>query len=543
MTETKTATEAEAQYALEEPRRLSQSRIWQLQRNFFEQQGHAAWGAGIVPSYITTNPFIANAYAQVVLGFLRDCADVAPDETEFPPLDLMQPVYVVELGAGAGRFAFNFLSKFGASLARAVLHDLPFKYVMTDLAAKNLDFWVSHPALQPFVESGRLDFALFDAEHPAPLELWHSGEVLDAGTVANPVVLLANYFFDSIPQDAFYVEAGKLNESWLKLASTQPEPDSDDPGLFRRVTLIYERQPVTTDYYDDPDLNRLLESYRQSLDQTALDFPTAALACIRFFRALGGDRLLLLGGDKGYNRAEDLNGRQEPGYAVHGSFSMQVNYHAIGQYFRNAGGQALEMSYRYSGLNILGFLLGSHPNGFAETRHAFYEAIEKHGPDDYFNLTQGFEPHVAALKLEQLLAHLRFSGWDSHIFLKCFPVLLEQVGAADESQKAELHRAIEALRENYYYVGEDEDVLFDLGMLLDKLGAPAQAVGYFEESLRLCGPAPSTFYNKAVCHFRLRQLDRALSDVQQALALNPEFEQAQKLLKAIQVETLRARAH
>ncbi len=541
MADTQTAAEAEATYILEEPRRLSQSKIWQIQRNFFEQKGNAAWGEGIVPSYITSNPFIANAYARVVLGFLRDWFTGGPDDSGRTPLDLTQPVYIVELGAGAGRFAFNFLRQFFDLLARSTLQDLPVKYILTDLAAKNLDFWSTHPSLGPFFAAGQLDYALFDAEQPAPLELWHSGEVLAPGAVKNPVVLLANYFFDSIPQDAFYVENGQLNESLLKLASTQPEPDLSDPELIRRVTLIYHREPVTTDYYDDPRFNRLLDYYRRSLNETALDFPSAALECIRFFRELSDDRLLLLSGDKGYDRAEDLNQRQEPGYAVHGSFSMMVNYHAIGQYFLDQGGMVLQTSYRYGGLNILGFLLGSQLGGYVEARQAFYEAVEKQGPDDWFNLTQGLEPHLAALKPEQLLSYLRLSGWDSYLLLKCFPALLEQAGSADEQFKAELRQAIPLLRDSYYYIGEDQDVLFDLGMLLDKIGGHAKALDYFDQSLRLFGPAPSTYFNQAVCYYRLKQLDRALEATRQALMLNPEFEQAQKLLKTIQVEILRAK--
>ena len=50
---------------------LSRSFLWRLQRNFFDRAGVEAWTAGIVPHYITSNPWIADAYAQVVLGWLR----------------------------------------------------------------------------------------------------------------------------------------------------------------------------------------------------------------------------------------------------------------------------------------------------------------------------------------------------------------------------------------------------------------------------------------------------------------------------------------
>ena len=37
--------------------------------------------------------------------------------------------------------------------------------------------------------------------------------MLSPESVRNPLVLIANYFFDSIPQDAFHVEGGQLYES------------------------------------------------------------------------------------------------------------------------------------------------------------------------------------------------------------------------------------------------------------------------------------------------------------------------------------------
>ena len=59
-------------YILEQGHRLSQSLLWKLQRKFFDQQGIEAWRQGTVPHYVTSNPFIANAYAKVIFAFIRD---------------------------------------------------------------------------------------------------------------------------------------------------------------------------------------------------------------------------------------------------------------------------------------------------------------------------------------------------------------------------------------------------------------------------------------------------------------------------------------
>ncbi len=131
------------------------------------------------------------------------------------------PVYFIELGAGSGPFAYLFLKKFLGLYKRSVMRAVPFKYMITDLPQGNIDYWNSHPRLQAFVASGQLDFARFDATKDREIQLVRSGEILWAQTVKKPVVVLANYFFDSIPQDCFYIKDGQLYESLVTLSTPQ----------------------------------------------------------------------------------------------------------------------------------------------------------------------------------------------------------------------------------------------------------------------------------------------------------------------------------
>jgi hypothetical protein len=116
-------------YPLEAPCRLSRSLLWRLQRRFFERRGIAAWSEGVVPHWATSNPYLAQAYSRIVLGFLCDWhALVEPS----------QPLYIVELGAGSGRLAFHFLRRFERLLTSSAFHATAFCYVMTDFAEPNL---------------------------------------------------------------------------------------------------------------------------------------------------------------------------------------------------------------------------------------------------------------------------------------------------------------------------------------------------------------------------------------------------------------------
>src|SRR5262245_30012517 len=177
--------------ALEAPRRLSESVIWTLQREFYAAEGPEAWTRREIPTWITSNAFFARAFAAIVHGFLRDLAA----EGEAPA---GAPLNIVELAAGSGQFAFLVLRRL-AELRQALpaLRPLRLRYVLTDFTDSNLRAWQAHERFRPFLEDGSLDFATFDLERDTRLALLRSGETLSAEGGAGPLVVLANYAFDS----------------------------------------------------------------------------------------------------------------------------------------------------------------------------------------------------------------------------------------------------------------------------------------------------------------------------------------------------------
>lgn len=523
---------------LERNQRLSRSLLWGCQRAFFERQGIEAWRQGLVPNFITSNPVIGRAYAQVVLGWMRDwCGGTRGEGGRLSAPDPSQPFYLIELGAGAGRFAFHFLEAFRQLRARSQLRDVAFQYVMTDLPERNLEFWLSHPRLQPFLEEGLLDIARFDAEHDEQLVLRRSGTVLAPGSVANPLALVANYFFDSIPQDAFTLHEGVLHECLVSVASPQPEPELDAADLLDRAVVSFEDHPVEAACYGDVELDGILAGYQERLDDTTFLFPSTALRCLRRLQRLSGDRLLLLSGDKGHASGEELQVRSVGVSLVRhgGAFSLMVNYDAIGQYFRLRDGQVLRPIHRHASLHVGAFLLGQPPDGHGETELAYEEAIERFGPDDYSTLRKRLEKHYEAMTLEELLAALRWSGWDPGLLMDSFSVWMAQVESASEPLRQEVCWAIQQVWETDYPLGgEEEDLAFHLGMLLYALERPAQALTFFEHSLRLYDDAPGTYFNLGMCHVRLGQDARAVECFERALALDPNSSEAREVLSLMQ---------
>jgi tetratricopeptide (TPR) repeat protein len=484
--------------ALENPQRLSRSVLWDLQRSYYASQGIDAWRKRVVPSYITSNPFVAQAYSRVVNGFIRDCV------TEPGLIDHDQPIYIVELGAGSGRFAYHFLRRFLTSIEGCHGKRLRCRYVMTDFAPRTIEYWKAHPSLEPFVERGHLAFGRFDAGHDRAIKLCDTEETLGPGTVNNPIVVLANYFFDSIPQDLFRIEGSELHEQLVSVFARDGEVHPDEPDALDRIQITYDSRPIGEDYYGDPILDELLQDYRHRLT----------------------DAVLLLAADQGYSSEEELLEQDVPVIDLHGSISMRVNYHALGQYVLKRGGRVYHAGQRSLSLNVSCFVLGHSPNATPATERIFNDAVARFGPDDFFILKLGVESAYESLDLPQILEYLRLTGYDVDIFVGAFPALLNLVDSCSIEEREELLQALQQVWEAYYPIGEQLDLPFRIGVLLYSAAWYREALEFFRHSERTHGPHSSTSYDKGMCHYMLGEQESAQACVDEARRLDPECEEA-----------------
>ena len=516
-----------AEVVLEEGRRLSESLLWKYQRAFYEQRGIEAWSKGAIPHYITSNPFIAATYAQVLLAFLEDClatGGVSPEK----------PLTVLELGAGHGRFGFLFLQKLQDLLEEKQYAAPPLRCVMTDFTPNNLEFFQEHAQLRPFVESGLLDFALFDAGAPErEIRLLGSDLVLSPENTG-PLAVIANYVFDSLPQDAFAVKEGRLLENLISLHASEPAPEPGDADSLERFKVSFEQKETSRDYYPDASWNRILAEYQDNLADTSLLLPAAVLRCTAALRERGDGRLLLLSGDKGYHsELALLNGQGAPGMAIHGKacFSLMVNYHALGRWFENQAGLALHPRHEHESLNVSAFLLPGpgETSRYERTRRAYLEKVEDFGPDDFYQIITHVNASRDQLSTSRLLAFLRLSGWDPKLLSDFMPRLMELAPEMDEIARREVFLALERSRRLYFHLGEEIDLLFQCGALLYELGRYSEALDYFQRSQEFYRMEPGTAYNMGMCCFNLRRMNEALEHMELALKLKPNFERARAM--------------
>ena len=529
MTQTEISQDAAAPaYVIETARRLSESRLWTLQRAYFERQGIDAWRKGRIPHYVTSNSFAARAYADVALAFLRDCERM-PGASERDP---NEPQYIIELGAGPGRFGFHFLKSLIPRLESATNRKVV--YVMTDLAERNIAFWREHPRLKPFVESGHLDFARYDVENPGLLQLMVREKTLAPGALSAPVLVFANYVFDTVKCDVFSVEKGQLFEERVVLKSGAPEPDLADPAVLAGLV------PVDGDYYADSAWNAVLRDYRARMANTTFVMPVAASRCLRSLSELAGGRLLLLSADRGHSREETMF--EEPGPAIgyhDGCFSVMVNYHALAAEFAQSGAFALHPTWRPVSINVSALSVGLAAEGLAGARQAYASAIDQFGPDAYFGLKTGLAASYGALTLTQLVGVIRLCEWDYAAVIDMLPALVAAVAAASDEEQMELHLCLRRVWDRYYELSESIDLAFHLAMLLYGMAYYPEALAFLGYSLEAYGPDPGTLYNIGMCYYRMRQLDRALEQMGRVLEIEPTFEEARGMRIKIHNELLR----
>jgi len=512
-------------HILDRPSVLSRSLIWKLQRAYFTERGVEAWRQGEVPHYVTSNPTIANCYAEIVLAFWRDRQRLAPPQDRAD-----QPLTICELGGGSGRFAFYFLQRLALLCDRAGVRPDCFRYVLTDIAESNLDFWRRHPRLQPFFAAKQLDIAQFDLTQPAELALRVGGDRIGLHGLRQPLVTIANYVFDGVPQDLFRIVDQRCNQCLVSLVLDRNPDGLGATELLAGLAVRYRDQPIDEPPYPEPWLQRLLHDYQRQLRDTHLLFPAAGLRCLHHMAQLSEHGLLLLSADKGEHRLEALEGRSPPNPVRHGSVSLPINYHAFTSFCQHEGGLALVPTSRHRSINVIGLLMVADAAGHLETRNAYQRHVEEFGPDDFFTIMRQARQSLPQMSAQEILAFLRLSHHDSHQFGRHLPRLQQLAADFDDAMRHDVIAAAETVWAHYFPLGEEFDLANQIATLFYAMDDYPRALIYFQRSTEIYGEDTGTLYNMAACLHLLGENEEAAGLLQRVLELEPGNAEAASLL-------------
>lgn len=510
------------QITIEENKRFSESHLWTAQRQYYDQKGVDAWD-GDVPFYITSNPFIASCYAEIVIRFIQDWLRHHPQAKQ-------NTFYILELGVGTGQFSYYTMKKIFELRDALQMSDIKIQYIMSDFTESNLNFWKTHAALQPYQEQKCLDYAVYDLENDESITLHNSGLTLTAGTTKNPIIVFANYIFDSVVNDTFSVKDSELKEALVSLKTPKNNLMNNNPIKWEKVNIKYQENEIDSQYYADKHLNDILFDYRNSLKDTNFLFPIGPLRCIQNLNRISNNKLLLISSDKGYSTLPELEDLDYPQLDFHGSFSVMVNYHAIGNYFKRHQGDCFYQTPR-DGLSSAIFSSGFQLADLPETKKVLTKSIEGFSPSDFFNLYEHMNEANENVTLNSFASFLCLSGWDPFIFYNISAEIIELLHDANDDLINYLLKNIHKVHDNFYFVPGCDDVYFALGLFYYELDHYQDALKYYHLSEKYFDVSFESVYNIALCHFYLEEYAPALEYLNKAIEFKPRARHVKDLIK------------
>lgn len=512
---------------LEQSEKFSKSKIWQFQEEYFDSKGIQAWVYG-VPYYVTSNALIAYCYAQMTLRYIQD-------GLMSNLIDANEPIYMIEMGTGSGKFSFLFLKTLKEFFENYKLTHLKFTYVMSDFTKNNMHYWEKHTAFQPFIETGMLDFAIYRIGEDHPIHLEKQGITLGKGTVKNPIIAVGNYIFDTVPHDVFKVEDGKLYEGLISIETQADNVSNGQVQSLEKLQTSFDFKEIQTPYYNHPAMDNILDAYKQNLTKGTFLIPTGAFAAIDLLRSISNDKLFVICSDKGYTCEQALEGLATPHIAFHGSFSMMVNFDAIGKYVENLGGE-IKLASNNEGMKTNVLMMGSHFDSMPESNWAYSQFAEHFCTKEFLLVKNEMIQNPDDLNLQQILALLKMSYWDPDIFMSIANSLSNQVGQASRFYLLELREGMQAIYNNYYFMPNYKNILFELGRLYHVIGDFDDAILRYRESEKCFGEDPSVYFNIGLCRYYQGDKQQALSYFEQTLGMDANHQSAKEWIEYINAE-------
>jgi hypothetical protein len=503
--------------------RFSEAPIWNLQREYYEQEGLRAWNNDQVPQYITCNPMIAAAYAEMIFGFLQDRANKGASS---------EPIFIVELGAGAGRFAFHVLHELSRLIDYAGITLPSFRYIMTDLAMNNVLAWRKHPALQTFIARGILDFARYDAVHDTALHLTVSDTTIKKGDLKQPLVIVANYIFDSLPQELLYVSDGQIYEADVFVKYPKRKDSLKPSELLGQISLQYKYRRAP-EYEDETYPYRdVIAVYQEQLEDSHILFPVAGLTCLERLNQLSQEGLLLITADKGDHLLESWKFAEPPELILHGSFSLTANYHAFQQVMEQNGALALFPPHHYKNINVACMIHVDTPMDYVQTRLAYRRCIERFGPDEFYSLKEWVDPNLDSMGLQQILSFWRLGGYDAEFFIQSTKQISSLLLDANDEEKQDFLQGIELMWSSYYVMEQRYDLALEAGLLLFEMEMYGESKRFLEISIHEDPDeiVSTVYYCLAICCFELEFEADALNYLRMLIKHEPDHEEARELL-------------
>lgn len=496
---------------IEDSRRLSESKLWDLQQQYFKTMGVEAWKED-VPFYVSSNAFIGHQYALLVKEALLDIQD---------ELKSGDTVTILELGCGTGKFSFHFIKSLIALLQGTPL-EKRFRYVMSDMTEKNILFCEENPSLKPFVEQGVLDFALFHAERDTDFRLRGLGKQY-SDMNGSPLIIIANYIFDCLRHDYLIWQQEHYQGLNIALSSRYKNYNQAESKYLNEVLLAKSFEAIDIDqYYDDVVIRKILNDYKSQFIGKNAILPVP-LACFQFMdnmKALTNDNAIIIMGDKGIaNLSYFTKLDHHYDMTFEGCYTFLLNFHMVGEYLKAHQGDAL-LTEKNNQFQVCLYALGRSFEKLPQLKTAFQESIEGFGPQDFVSLFNATFQNAYRYSSQAMVAFLRLSHWDPYAFAIIFDRLFDVFKAFPIHERLNFMPDLKKVENNIYHLAIGHDANNLLGMLYQQLGEEEKAIKFFQRSIDIFKKSEAAYHNLGLMYEARKDKQKALSYYEKAIEKN-----------------------
>ncbi len=495
------------QYSIQKKTPFAESLVWQINRDFYQQNGIAAWSDELVPHQITNSSLAATTYAELIYAFLKDLESTIATE---------KLVYILELGAGHGRLSYNILEHLDQLISDSEGCSTKYCYVLSDIVEDNLSFYSSHPKLQKYYERGVLDISYYDGTASQELLLRKSKTTITLSDLEQPIMAIANYFFDSLANELYYFEDEEIYNCSVSIDAAIDPEGRNAQELIHEMKVTYHKTTAEVPDYENDIFNQILAEYSRLYSDTYILFPKIAMECLANISSLSKQGLVLLSMDKGYKKIEELAGRKKPDFVKHGSFSLWVNFHAISEFCKLSGGAAMFDANTNLSIDLACLRLTKASSSYPLFEQTYRKHSSQINLDDINSIKSLVYKNLSTANLTELLGLIRLNSYDSSIFITLLPSIKVLSKDISIKQRTRLKQTISQVWSKYYAIKEDYDLSYELGGIMYDLGYYLEALDYFQISSDAFGYNIDVDYNLILCYYQLRQDDLFFSTLKAA---------------------------
>ncbi len=500
---------------------VEKSLIWSLLGRFYSEQGPNAWEDELVPQGVTSNAYTADTYATIVGAFIRE---LKANGVKTKPM-------IIELGGGSGKFAWQFLNRllnYPSGLQENLTCE-DFSYVLTDAMESNLANWRGNKRFLKYVNNGVLSFAKVIVEESPKIVF--EDRVSGPSELDNvPIIIIANYLFDSVPTALFEVDEGRLFEVHMSLQSAEDDYLDRPIATFKPLKAKLTRQDALPHPTGSSLFETLIADYKKLDGQFLIPASKPSFAFLEAFVRRTGPTLLLAG-DLAYADPADFPS-QSP-FIFDTYFAHYTNFHLFSELFKRHNGGSQFQRHRDINFCAGAFLAPGTAcslDKLSRTQTMALHALQEFNPYDANEVNDLLKENLGESSVRQILAWLRFARFDPEVAQACLGRIFEQLQQGQED--IDLAQLYESMMEAYAaYFPEQENVKFDytLAQLLLAIKYDDEAMRLLEGSLAEFGPTPARLYVYALSLLRKNMDAPAKLALEQALELDPNYGPAKRL--------------